>query len=318
MTVESPKAQAQNVLAKSVCLVLDCGAPGYRRQVRLDDVKMEKNGETFTDDEKEEISATKRLFSDRDLKPVRSAINSVKNRLTAMSVDGGHRMFGPRARLIPLLGVDDAIAVLEDGIALVASKADELALRLPEVLEQRRQKLGANFNAAEYPTADDIRASFKITYKFVSFGAPDQLGDVSQAAYQRAKTQWDENLRESYQDVVLGLRESALVVMRELADRLSPDAEGKPKAIFGTALRDVNDLLERLPILNSIGEDGELAAKLARIGVTVQGLDVETLRKAPSVRELLRETAEKTASELEALVVEGRRAITFGPVSSAA
>jgi hypothetical protein len=140
----------------------------------------------------------------------------------------------------------------------------------------------------------------------VSFGTPERLEEVDRAAYERAKAAHDARLRDAYEDVITGLRQSAALVMRELADRLRPGPDGKPKVLRPTALRDLQDLLERLPVLNSVGEDGALAGVLARVGAVARGLDVEILRTNGSIRGMLLATAEAAAGQLDALVSSGR------------
>ncbi len=313
MTIDAPKAQAANILAKSVCLILHCGYLGNHRRVNLDALEMTKDGAALNG-EKDELGATKRLFSSKDLTRCRKSISATKDRLRAMSVDGGTRMFGDGAYLIPLLFVKQARDVIADGQASLDANVQALIDRLPSLVAERQLKLGSLFVSAEYPTPGDIKAAYRIGYNFVSFGAPEQLMEVDDAIALQAQADWNDRLSSAYDDVVLGLRESAATVMRELADRLSVGDDGAPKAVRGTALRDVNELLERLPILNSIGEDDELAGRLAKVGVYLKGIDAEVLRKAPSVRAHLQALAAETAKDLDQLVADGRRGISFGPL----
>lgn len=310
-TVAVPAAAAtENILKRSVALVLRCGRQGNNRRVELGGVEMTKDGETL-DREKDEMGATKRLFSKGDLKQADAAIDAVKSRLRSLSVDGGTKLFGPGTYLLPLLAVPQALDVLRDGKAQVAERAEELVGRLPRMLEQRAQKLGPLFDAQDYPTPDELRAAYRVDWTFVAFQTPEQLETVDAAAYAQAKAEQDARLSSAYEDVIVGLRQSALLVMRELAERLRPGADGKPKVLRATALRDLQDLLERLPVLNSIGEDDALADSLARVGVVSRGIDVEMLREAPAVRAMLLETAEKTIDKLDELVTSGRRAFAL-------
>lgn len=302
-----------NILERSVCIVLHCGYLGNYRKVNLDALEMTKDEKKLVG-EKDELGATKRLFSTRDLQACGKTIASVKDRLRAMSLGGGDRMFGDGAYVIPLPFVQEAVTVIRDGQALLRTNVETLVARLPALIEERQQKLGPLFVRSEFPSPDDVRAAYRIGFNFVSFGAPDRLVDVDAAIAEQAQAEWQERLSTAYEDVVLGLRESAATVLHELADRLTPGEDGKPKAIRGTALRDVNELLERLPVLNSIGEDDALAGKLARIGVYLRGLDAEVLRKAPAIREQLQAIAAETAKELDQLVSTGKRAISFGPL----
>jgi hypothetical protein len=312
MTIDTSKeTQVQNILQNSVCMVLSCGYVGNYRTVDVKSMKMEKDGHTFDNSEKDEVGAHWKLFSRADLLPVERVIFAIQTKITPLSVDGGLRIFGSGAHLIPKLSVSEADKACQEASALLDIKKEELVEKLPAILERRKEKLGPLFKADAYPTADEIRARYTIKWNYVSFGAPDQLMEVDAAIAARAEHDWNTKLSSAYQDVVVGLRESAALVMKELANKLRPNAEGNPKALRPEALNALNDLLQRLPILNSVGQDEHLTDALARIGALAQGIDVETLRKAPAIRAMLLETAEKTAETLDALVTTGRRAMNF-------
>jgi len=304
---------AETILKRSVCLVLHCGYLGNHRKVNLRGLDVSKDGVEL-DREKDELGASKRLFAVADLRSCEKSIAAVKDRLRAMSLDGGTRLFGDGAYMLPLLSVVEAEQVIADGQAQLAKSVEALVAQLPEIIARRAQKLGNMFNAAEYPTADDIRGAYRIDYNFVSFGAPERLVDVDVAVAERAKADWNAKLSTAYDDVVLGLRTSALTVMRELANRLKPAADGKPKALQPTALRDIQELLEQLPILNSVAGDEPLVGLLAPVGAVASGIDVDVLRKAPGVRAMLLAQAEAAVAALDELVTADRRAISFGPI----
>jgi hypothetical protein len=309
IVTEQPQ-QVASILQRSVAMVLTCGYLGNHRRIELRTVKMEKDG-TELNGEKDEASANFRLFAPSDIRACEKTIGALKQQLGAMSVDGGTRIFGDGTYLIPTLGVKAADEACSKAAAQLAIHADAMAAKLPEIKERRKAKLGALYREEVYPTADDVRAAYKIRWNYVSFGAPDQLLEVDAAVAAKAEQEWNARLSDAYADVVTGLRSSAALVMKELADRLRPNAEGEAKALRPTALRDLQDLLERLPILNSVGQDEHLTDALARIGALSTGIDVDTLRKAPAIRAMLLETAEQTAKTLDALVSSGVRAMTF-------
>ncbi len=306
----SAPTQAQAILQRSVCLILSCGYLGNHRRVELGGMEL-REGDEKLEKEKGELGASKKLFANKDLKAARHAVDAIKHQLKAMSVDGGTRIFGDGTILLPLLSVSEAEVVIEHGRAVLALQVEKLVEQLPRLIEERKAQLGKLFRAGEYPTADEVRAAFRVTYRYISFAAPDQLQEVDAAAYARAVADNDARLASAYDDVIVGLRSSALLVMQELAERLRPSGDGKPKVLRGTALRDLQDLLQRLPVLNSIGQDESLADALARIRAVSQGLTVETLRDAPAVRAMLQKAAEETAATLGTLVSTASRGISF-------
>jgi hypothetical protein len=310
-TVNGKAERIETILKRSVCLVLSCGSLGNYRRLAVDDMRIEKDGAELGET-KREVSARARLFASKDLAPCIHVIASAKNRLRAMSVDGGTRIFGPATYMLPVLAVGEAERVLAEHQALMTEKVDELVKRLPTLIAERRAKLGSIVRESDFPSEGEVREAYRIDWNYISFGAPERLEEVDHAAYERAVAKHNANLADAYQDVVDGLRMAALTVMRDLADRLGPDKDGKPKVLRPTALRDLQELLGNLPMLNSIGEDDDLASVLARVGAVAQGVDVDTVRSAPAVRAMLLETATKAAEHLGALVGSGRRAMDLG------
>jgi hypothetical protein len=327
-TMEAPTMNTTNttrstILTRTVCLMLACGRLGKTRKVdtgALDvDVHTGRDaatGEQVTEGldeaQKEELAARKKLFSKGDLRSCERIVGALMDRLTAMSVDGGVRLFGPGAKLIPVVKLDEAMALVAEHRAALREAVEALVARLPEIVEQRREKLGPLFNAADYPTPDRLRGAFRIHYRFVSFDQPELLMEVAPAVAAAAQAEWEETLREASRDVVAGLRQTAYDVMAELAERLTPGEGEKPKVIRGTALRDLQQFLADLPALNSVAEDGRLAAIVARVGRLAQGLTPDTLRDAPAVREMLRDAAAEASTVLAGLVEESTgRAVMF-------
>jgi hypothetical protein len=311
--VDGKAERVESILKRSVCLVLHCYGLGNHRRVELAGMEMERSGMKLAAATIDQIGASKQLFDLKDLAPCNHIIASVKHKLRAMSVDGGTRLFGPSTYMLPLLSVKAAEQALTESAAELAKEAAKLADRLPEMIEGRRAKLGPLFHEADYPTADEMRAAYRIDYNYVSFGAPERLEEVDGAAYARAVQDWEGRLSSAYDDVIDGLRAAALRVMQDLAARLTPGEDGKAKALRPTALRDLQELLGNLPVLNSVGEDNALAEVLARVGVAVQGVDVDVLKDAPAVRAMLLRTASEAAEQLSAMVsTSGRRAMDLG------
>jgi hypothetical protein len=311
-----PAAKVATILGRSVCLMLSCGRIGKTRKVEMDEldvkVKNHADGEQDEqlDDEKDEMSARKKLFSKGDLRPCAKLISALKDRLSAMEVSGGLRLFGPGAKLIPTMKLEEAVALIEQHQDALHEEVERLVERMPKIKEQRKEKLGPMYNEADYPDDAEIRAGFHVTYRFVSFAQPDQLQEVSAAVAEKANAQWQAQMAEAAQDVVAGLRQSAFDVMAELADRLSQDDDGKPKVLRGTALRDLQELCDNLPALNSVAEDDRLMKIMAKVKSMSTGLTAETLRDAPVVRDMLRGVAEEAKTALAGLVTEaGGRAI---------
>lgn len=325
----SKPSTAATVLQRCVCLVLACESLGNRRNVPLSgiDMKMKKklgvaepedgadeNGEKVVDDRaKKSLRLTKTLVDSSELSACRHVISSAKSYLRSVSTSA-HRIFGPGTYLVPLLAVPEVERRLAEYQADLTERRAALAIRWTAIIEKRRQELGDFFRVEDFPSIAEVAEAYEIDWSYVNIGAVDQLDTVDRAAYERALAKTQTKLTEAYEEVVMGLRVTAATVVRDLAERLTPDGDGKKKALHPTALRDLNELLERLPILNSVGDDDPLVAALSKVGAVATGVDVEMLRKSDGLRTVLKDAAEKAVAELDSLVLTGRRAISFGPL----
>jgi hypothetical protein len=222
-----------------------------------------------------------------------------------------HRVFGPGTYLVPITLVTEADARLVQFSDDLETAVSALVAKWASIVESRKVELGAFFDAKEFATESDVRAAYALDWTYVSFSAPEKLEAVDRVIMERANQKFQARCAEAYDEVVVELRSSALRVMSELAERLSPGPDGKAKTLRGTALRDLQSFVELLPKRDITGDDA-LSDAVARVAAFSQGLDVETLKKAPMVREQLQALAAASAASLAVLVETHRgRGITL-------
>jgi hypothetical protein len=305
------------ILKKSVCLSLTCSYLGNSRKVDLNAIDLKKHadvegGEDLAS-EKDELRLSKQLLDRRDLKKCASVIAAAKHYLRSIATQT-HRVFGSGTYLVKKTEVLAAVARLKEFKADLAIAVDDLVAQYPKMVEKRKAELGPLFHAGDYLTAEEVRSEYSLKWSFVSFAAPEQLEEVDQALYEAIKEQKSEELSGAFDEVVLQLRAAALTVVSELAERLAPGDDGKPKAIRGTALRDIQEFAALLPKRN-LADDDALTAAIAKVSAYAEGLDPEVLRKAPAVREQLQKHAAEAAAQIAGLVETARkRSITFGKI----
>lgn len=314
--LETSKANAAaTILQRSVCLLLQCEKLGNSRKVDLRTVEISKDA-VVLDGEKKSLRMSKNLIDRKEMRGCVAVIGSAKDYLRSISTSA-HSIFGPGTYLVPSLYVKEAETRLTQYQGDLKKRVDELVSRWDAVVEKRRAELGSMFDETQYATADEVRASFDLDWSYVSFRAPDQLEEIDKALAAAADKKYQAKLADAYDEVVVGLRTAAMTVMSELAKKLQPNKDGEPKALQPTALRDLQEFLGRLPILN-ITDDDPLVKVCAKVGAIASNLDVDVLRKAPGVRDMLLKAAEEAVGELDQLVSTGRRAITFGSLGKKA
>ena len=309
-------AHAATILEKSVCLTLSCSYLGNNRKVDLEQLVEEKGG-TIAAADAAAFHATKRLLDPKELRDAMRITGKVKARLRSMAIST-HRVFGERSYLIPLALVERVDADLTEFQAQLRQEAEALGARYDAAVERQKERLGPQFRAADYVGAQAVVEAFAIDWSYVSFAAPDRLETVSHVLAENAQRKHQDRLAAAFDEVLIGLRASALEVMTDLEQRLAPDDERpKAKAIRGTALRDLQEFQALLPHRNITGDD-ELEAVMARIAARADGLDVRMLRDSAFVRDGLWQAVCEAKAALKGLVETGRRAITFGRIEDVA
>lgn len=310
--------QAAHILAKSVCLVLKCGRFGTRRSINTRTLDIDKDGERLDDQAKKNVAATKMLVDNKKTKELRACnhtIDMARHFLRSVSA-AGHRVFGDGTYIVPyavLTEVEQRLGLFQ---ADLAAHREALKARWTAIVAERAAEMGPLFHAGDYPEADEVAADFRLDWDYVGFQAPDQLMEVDRAVYERAVEKHERRLAAAYDEVVADMYEGALTCCEELAERLTEGtkANGAKKAIRDTALRDLNEYIERLPARASMmgeQERAKLTAAMARVKALSEGVTADTLKQVPSVREGLRAEAAKAAAALRAMVRDVRRTVAF-------
>lgn len=304
---------AAAILQRSVCLLLQCEKLGNSRKVNVKDVEISKD-EQKLEGEKKSLRITKQLVDTKEMRPCRAIISAAKDYLRSIAVPG-HDIFGAGTYLVPIGHVKEAEERLSQFQKDLKERVEELVARWEDVVDGQRKKLGPLFDEKQYASADEVRSAFDLDWSYVSFAAPERLLDVDKGVAEAAQKKYEAKLDAAYNEVVVSLRTSALTVMKELASKLSPNKDGDPKALQPTALRDLQEFLGRLPVLN-ISDDGDLLDICAKVNGIAKNIDVDVIRKAPGVRDMLLEAANEAVKDLDSLLTTGRRAISFGSLSA--
>mgnify|MGYP001617277690 CR=1 FL=1 len=302
--------QAATILARCVCLTLECHFLGNNRKIDTADLVEVSGGHLAMDEQ--QFHTTKKLIDTKELNPAMRVLGRAKDYLRTVAI-ATHRVFGERSYLVPVKLVVDVDARLKEFEIELRDEVQQLADRYEGAVERQRAALGPMFKAGDYVSRSRVVEAFSIDWNYVSFAAPDRLETIDRAIASAAAAKHERKLASAFDEVVLGLRSHALEVMQELAARLAP-GDGKARAVRGTALRDLTDFADLLPKRN-VGDDWKLAEVVARVKKLASGVDIETLRSEPAVRARIQAAAAAAAKELEGLVTTASaRAISFGPL----
>lgn len=164
------------------------------------------------------------------------------------------------------------------------SAEQEFDIRLPEIIEQQRQRLGRLFNREDYP--DTIVGACKIECYPVSITAPDYLKSINPALYQQAVAR----IKASFEESLLMTEQAFAADLSQMIDhaveRLSGSEDGTPKIFRDSIINNLKDFFERFNDLNT-GSSKELEKIVADAKRIVESTNPEDLRKSKNIREII-------------------------------
>lgn len=308
----SERTSAATILQRAVCLTLTCSYLGNNRKVPLEKL-VEVSGGTKELEERH-FHATMRLIDPKKLTPCSSVIGRAKQFLRSIAIPTP-RVFGERSYLVPsacAVAVDARLGEFQSELAYEALKLSEV---YTQAIAEQAVALGPMFNATLYATPTEVARAFRMDWNFVSFAAPENLETVDRALFAATQQKYQVRMAEAYDEVKLVLRDTLRQLVADIAFKLSPTADGKPRVFRGTILKDMTDFLATFDLRN-IADDAELAGVVRALKGLTTGIDPDGLRDFAVVRDRVRIGMQVATDRLDELVATGRRGISFGALTS--
>ena len=219
---------------------------------------------------------------DTELKATRAAYTAARMAhytltLPWVSNPGAERQSG--ARLLPNLLFQRYLSEMSALRNAATAQLDKFVDLYPTLIDRAMSNLAGLAKADDYPSADQVRASFKLSFDFTPIpeagafqGLPDAVIGKLGAALQRK------------QELAVRMSQAALwervrEAITHLVDRLSD-----PKTLFkSSSIESVRELITLLPGFNCSG-DPRVSDVVSDIQTMLDGVDAEALRKDAGTR----------------------------------
>lgn len=304
--------QAETILQRAVCLTLERHYLGNKRTVSLESV-VDESGGTMTLDEAQ-FHTTMKLIDRKELHAPMRVIRSARNYLRGMAIPTP-RVFGERTYLVPL----GAVKTVDDRLTEIRTELHAegflLSQRYAAAVERQKLAVGKLFDPKLYPSPERIAKAFDIDWAYVSFSAPERLETVDRALFESTQRKYERRMGEAYDEVKLVLRETLRQLVGDIASKLTPGPDGKPRVFRNTVLEGLTEFLGTFDMRN-IADDADLKRVVGRLRKMTRGVDPERLREMDDVRADVAAGMLAATAELDKLVATGRRAISFEPLSA--
>ncbi len=248
------------------------------------------------------LSAGKKLLDTRH--PAFKAVTSVRSRILSLWRGMSLPFPEPGIRLIR----QDQIDVFAEQLTGLKEELDEAVSRLDEhyaeLKSAARVQLGSLFNPADYP--DSLRGMFQVTWDFPSVEPPDYLRQLNPEVYRQECERVTNRFDEAVQLAEVAFVEELQSLVSHVTERLSGQADGKPKVFRDSAIENLTQFFERFRNLN-VRSNEQLDDLVSQCQQVVSGVEPQSLRDNQVLRMSVAGELSQVQSVLDDLLVDRPR-----------
>jgi hypothetical protein len=277
----------------AVFLNVKLGKVGKRRKVSSTEVEV--------DADKSMLHVSKDIFESKELQAIAQLHSALKAYLKSVCLPS------PVRRGVYMLRTD-LIETTMNKIAEFEAQIEEAVkafmLFYQPIYEERhsdtaalRQRLGPLYDPSDYPRPSKVRAAFVVETQVLELSTPGNLRAVNMALYERERLKMDNMWERAQQTVTQVLLEEFRKLTAHLAERLTPDPEGKKKAFHATNVSNLQDWLDIFD-KRALTNDQDLITLVHRARAYIGGLDPASIKDS----EALKQEVTKEMTELTALI----------------
>lgn len=184
---------------------------------------------------------------------------------------------------------------------------DAFIAAYPDRVKDALERLGSIGSEGDYLNAETVREKFSFDWQYITFMTPETLKLAGM--YETEKAKAAAKLQEAADEITVLMRETLAELVNHLKVSLEPNADGKPKRLFSSAVTNIQEFLKTFEARNITGDKDleKLAADVQKL-ITPE-LDVDVLRKDESFKAQIHSGMSALGTQLTALVEEipGRR-----------
>ena len=285
LDIQEPGA---DLARKTVFIKLHLGLLGNSRKVNSSQVEV--------DADKAFIRVSKNLLDSPELQAIRSLDGDIRHYLydTCLPFDVG-------IHLLPL-GLIEAV---DERLREFKVKREELVevflLAYPRLCQEAPVRLRTLYNPADYPPVNEVRACFTLSWQYISYGVPEQLGEISARIFETEREKAAEAMSQACDEIQQVMRASLLEMVNHLRDRLADQSDGKSQRLRESTVQKLRDFLTTFSLRNVV-DDRELKDQVERAQALLGGVSTDELRNMPLVRASVRDGMAGIAAQMDVLV----------------
>ena len=260
------------------------------------------------------VKSNKALIRSTTLDKLNKAMNALKARVETMSIPS---YFRPGMFVSKQSNVATVETILKQGWqAIEARELNDFLAAYPDDIEAARTApvkkggLGPLFNAADYPSVDELRKMFAIEWYWMALSVPENIPDELKA---EANEKFKRRMEDAAQQIEQALRSELLELVAHAEERLTSSPGEKPRVFRDSAIGNILQFINTFDSRDVFGDERLKAvveqAKAALVDDKGNSkIDPQKLRDYPSVRETARTKFAAIRETLDSLIEkQGRR-----------
>lgn len=252
--------------------------------------------------EEQYLSAGKKLLDTKH--PSFKAVTGVRSRIVSLWKAMSLPYPEPGIRLIRQSQIEtfnEQLTLLQQELAEAVAGLDE---HYTELKSAARERLGSLFNPADYPAS--LQGMFQVAWDFPSVEPPEYLRRLNPEVYQqeceRVATRFDEAVQLAEATFIEELQN----LVSHLTERLSGQADGKPKVFRDSAVENLPQFFERFRELN-VRSNEQLDELVDHCQHVVVGVEPQSLRDNNVLRQSMASELSQVQNVLDDLLVDRPR-----------
>jgi uncharacterized protein YukE len=248
------------------------------------------------------LSAGKKLLDTTH--PAFKAVTAIKGRIIALWKSMSLPYPEPGIRLIRQDQIESFNAQIESLKDELDGAVRQLDEHFVELKAAARDRLGSLYNPADYPAS--LLGLFQVAWDYPALEPPEYLQQLSPAIYrqecERVSARFDEAVQLAEQAFIEELQD----LVSHLTERLTGQADSKPKVFRDSAVTNLTEFFQRFRQLNVRSND-QLDALVAQCQQIVRGVEPQTLRDSQNVRQRVAQQLTQVENVLDTLLVDRPR-----------
>jgi hypothetical protein len=194
-------------------------------------------------------------------------------------------------RMLPMKNFMDYKAGLRTREDTLNRMIHNFLVEYPNLVNDAANKLGALFDATEYPDVDVVRNKFKLSCVFAPVPEAgdfriDAEADAKQALQDQYQRHYDTKLETAMKDQWNRLHDALSHISERMTDEIV-DGEPKRKQFRDSVLENPMELCQLLTKMN-VTNDPKLEEARKDLERALVGVDVDTLRESDGARKLVK------------------------------